>query len=160
MNAFLDIFTYIYHKSMVNVGKHSSPMRGSYGVVFLNQRWFQRYSDVFLWRLVNLSSMFPWTAWHIFTIDLSKVGLYLVVCAIDPDSLGNSELSTDVECNIQYQLSVNWWFGLVVWKLGFPLRVCYLEVPLESQTTNPNHQFTIGRSREKIFPWLTWTSRA
>ena len=62
-------------------------------------------------------------------------------------------------CNIQYQLSVNWCFGFVLWIFGIPLKG--LLPSLESQTTNPNHQFTIGRSRENLlFQWLTWISRA
>ena len=43
---------------------------------------------------------------------------------------------------------VNWWFRLVVWIPGIPLwkglSNCYLGVPLESQTTNPNHQLTVS----------------
>ena len=39
------------------------------------------------------------------------------------------------------QLMINWWFGF----LGSAYeRDCHLGVPLESQTTNPNHQFTIS----------------
>ena len=41
---------------------------------------------------------------------------------------------------------VNCWFGLVVWIPGIPEneRDCYLGVPLESQTTNPNQQLAIS----------------
>ena len=39
------------------------------------------------------------------------------------------------------QIMVNWWFGF----LGSPYeRDWYLGVTVESQTTNPNHQFTIS----------------
>ena len=35
---------------------------------------------------------------------------------------------------------LGWWFGY----LGSPyIRDCYLVAPLKSQTTNPNHQFTV-----------------
>ena len=40
------------------------------------------------------------------------------------------------------QLVVNWWFGLVVWISGIPLWKGLL-LGLKSQTSNPNHQFTI-----------------
>ena len=41
---------------------------------------------------------------------------------------------------------VNWWFGARWFGfLGSPCEEdCYLGVPLETQTTNPNHQFTIS----------------
>ena len=42
---------------------------------------------------------------------------------------------------------VNWWFEF----LGSPYeRDCFLGAPLESQTTNPNHQFTICWNWENL----------
>ena len=50
------------------------------------------------------------------------------------------------------QLMVNCWFG--AWWFGFlesPYeRDCYLGVPLESKTTNPNQQLTISRERTLV----------
>ena len=45
---------------------------------------------------------------------------------------------------MEFQLMVDWWFGARWFGFtGFPYeRDCYLRVPLQSQTTNPNHQLT------------------
>ena len=73
-----------------------------------------------------------------------------------------------------FQLMVGCWFGLVVWIPGIPLwnglLLCYLGVPLESQTTNPNQQVSISwwfAGKEKrcnkqahVWHWnLNWWSK-
>ena len=45
-------------------------------------------------------------------------------------------------------LVVTWWFGLVVWIPGIPFWIRDFWVPLESQTTNPNHQFSISWNKK------------
>ena len=47
---------------------------------------------------------------------------------------------------VSWALMVNWWFGLVVWIPGILWwkGSVILGAPIESQTTNPNHQLTIS----------------
>ena len=45
---------------------------------------------------------------------------------------------------------LGWWFGYLGSSYG---RDCHLVAPLESQTTNPNHQFTLGWHPFKFDNW-------